>query len=126
MGGFIDQTFPHSVNHIKLGNLGDFEILLMACDDGDVIAYYTHRKDDRVPVLSSLLLIRSCDIRKRNMLTSRPPSALEGDYPRFELYRSTSCRDPAVSITELLSTKPNYVQIFPRERWQNRLGYCYT
>jgi len=98
MGGFIDETFPHSVNHLKLGKLGDFEVLLMACDDGDVIAYYTHRKDDRAPILSNLLLIRSCDISQRNMLTSHPPSALEGDHPRFELYRSTNCQDPAVSI----------------------------
>jgi hypothetical protein len=59
VGGFIDESFPHSVNHIKIGNLGDFEILLIACDDGDVIAYYTHSKNDRFPMLSILLLIRS-------------------------------------------------------------------
>jgi hypothetical protein len=32
----------HNVNHIIVGNLGVLEIVLMACDDGDVIAYYTH------------------------------------------------------------------------------------
>ncbi|KAL2261717.1 hypothetical protein VTK26DRAFT_3515 [Humicola hyalothermophila] len=38
----IDRTFGHQVNHIIVGNLGDLEIVLMAYDDGDVIAYYTH------------------------------------------------------------------------------------
>lgn len=27
---------------MKIGDLGNLEILLMACDDGDVIAFYTH------------------------------------------------------------------------------------
>ncbi|KAH7417077.1 hypothetical protein BKA64DRAFT_701865 [Cadophora sp. MPI-SDFR-AT-0126] len=40
-GGYIDQFRPHSVNNMKVGKLGDFEILLVACDDGDLIAYYT-------------------------------------------------------------------------------------
>jgi hypothetical protein len=42
LGGFIDEALPHCVNHIKVGNLGSLEVLLIACDDGDVLAYYTH------------------------------------------------------------------------------------
>ncbi len=42
IGGYIDPVCPHAVNNIRLGNLGEIEILLIACDDGDVIAYYTH------------------------------------------------------------------------------------
>ena len=38
----IDRRFGHQVNHIIVGNLGNLEIVLMAYDDGDVIAYYTH------------------------------------------------------------------------------------
>ncbi|KAK0118933.1 hypothetical protein ONS95_007802 [Cadophora gregata] len=41
VGGYIDQHRPHNVNNMKIGKLGDFEILLIACDDGDVIGYYT-------------------------------------------------------------------------------------
>jgi len=40
--GYIDQVYPHSVNNMVVGLLGDLEILLMACDDGDILAYYTH------------------------------------------------------------------------------------
>lgn len=40
--GYIDNFRPHCVNHMVIGKLGDHEILLLACDDGDVIAYYTH------------------------------------------------------------------------------------
>jgi len=42
LGGYIDESIPHCVNHIKVGNLGFLEVLLIACDDGDVLAYYTH------------------------------------------------------------------------------------
>lgn len=41
VGGYIDDTKPHCVNHMIVGNLGEHEILLMGCDDGDVLAYYT-------------------------------------------------------------------------------------
>lgn len=37
------MIFPHQVNYITTGELGNFEILLMCYDDGDVIAYYTHQ-----------------------------------------------------------------------------------
>ncbi|KAH6651107.1 hypothetical protein F5144DRAFT_74205 [Chaetomium tenue] len=38
----LDHRFPHQVNHIIVGNLGDFEIVLLAYDNGDTLAYYTH------------------------------------------------------------------------------------
>ncbi|KAK3300027.1 uncharacterized protein B0H64DRAFT_470159 [Chaetomium fimeti] len=41
--GVLDQRFPHQVNHLIVGNLGNFEILLLTYDDGDTIAYYTHQ-----------------------------------------------------------------------------------
>ncbi|KAI1172816.1 hypothetical protein F4777DRAFT_560282 [Nemania sp. FL0916] len=41
--GDIDFRNPHYINHMVLGNLGEEEILLFACDDGDVLAYYTHQ-----------------------------------------------------------------------------------
>jgi hypothetical protein len=40
--GFIDSRCPHSINHLIVDFLGDLEIVLVACDDGDVIGYYTH------------------------------------------------------------------------------------
>ncbi|KAL2134501.1 hypothetical protein VTI74DRAFT_11612 [Chaetomium olivicolor] len=40
--GNIDHRFPHQMNHIIVGNLGNLEIVLFAYDDGDVAAYYTH------------------------------------------------------------------------------------
>lgn len=41
--GFVDPAFPHQVNHLITGDLGNFEILLLNYDDGDVIAYYMHK-----------------------------------------------------------------------------------
>jgi hypothetical protein len=32
----------HQINHLIVGELGNQEIVLCACEDGDVIAYYTH------------------------------------------------------------------------------------
>ena len=39
--GVLDQHHPHDVNHLIVRDFGDGEILLMACDDGDVIGYHT-------------------------------------------------------------------------------------
>lgn len=33
---------PHAVNHLKVGNLGQLEVIVMTCDDGDVLVYYSH------------------------------------------------------------------------------------
>lgn len=32
--GYIDPARPHFINHMKVGNLGIYEILLLCCDDG--------------------------------------------------------------------------------------------
>lgn len=40
--GYLDPEYPHAVNHMKVGNMGNREVLFMACDDGDVLAFYTH------------------------------------------------------------------------------------
>lgn len=44
--GTIDLEDPHSINNVVIDFLGDLEIILVACDDGDVIGYYTHRIED--------------------------------------------------------------------------------
>ncbi|KAI0175651.1 hypothetical protein GGR52DRAFT_537613 [Hypoxylon sp. FL1284] len=41
VGGYMDTEFPHQVNRLIVGDLGHEEILLLAYDDGDIIAYYT-------------------------------------------------------------------------------------
>jgi hypothetical protein len=42
IGGTLDKQQGHMMNHITVGDLGNMEILLLAFDDGDVVAYYTH------------------------------------------------------------------------------------
>ena len=37
--GYIDVNKPHAVNHLIVADLGTEEVLVAACDDGDVIAY---------------------------------------------------------------------------------------
>jgi hypothetical protein len=41
-GGVQDRRFPHQMNYVIVGELGNLEVLLLAFDDGDVVAYYTH------------------------------------------------------------------------------------
>ena len=43
VGGYLNKSFPHQVNHLIVGDLGNFEVLLFCYDDGDVVAYYTHQ-----------------------------------------------------------------------------------
>ncbi|KAI9802805.1 MAG: hypothetical protein M1833_001404 [Piccolia ochrophora] len=37
--GYIDVRNPHAINHIVVAELGDEEILVCACDDGDILAW---------------------------------------------------------------------------------------
>ena len=37
--GFLDPSRPHAVNHLIVGDLGDEEVVVVACDDGDVLSY---------------------------------------------------------------------------------------
>ena len=39
--GEVDPFNPHAVNRLFIGNLGSEEILIVSCDDGDVIGYKT-------------------------------------------------------------------------------------
>lgn len=32
VGGYIDETRPHCVNNMLVGNLGCFEVLVLACE----------------------------------------------------------------------------------------------
>ncbi|KAK6079121.1 hypothetical protein SCUP515_04154 [Seiridium cupressi] len=48
VGGTLDHTFPHQVNHLIVGDFGHEEIMLMAYDDGDVIGFYTRAIEDEV------------------------------------------------------------------------------
>ena len=40
--GYLDPRHPHAVNSLLIAKLGTQEVLVCACDDGDVILYYTH------------------------------------------------------------------------------------
>ncbi|ERT03115.1 hypothetical protein HMPREF1624_01420 [Sporothrix schenckii ATCC 58251] len=42
LGGHMSHDFPHQANQIKIGDFGGMEIVVLAYDDGDVVAYYTH------------------------------------------------------------------------------------
>jgi hypothetical protein len=42
VAGYVDPTHPHSINNLFIDYLGDLEVLLIACDDGDVLGYYVN------------------------------------------------------------------------------------
>lgn len=53
IGGYIDRVGHHQMNNLIIGDLGDEEILLFACDDGDILAYYTSKIENRLLYLES-------------------------------------------------------------------------
>lgn len=53
--GVIDLNNGHYANHIICGNLGKEEIILLSCDDGDVVAFYTTAIWNRMKVLDPKL-----------------------------------------------------------------------
>lgn len=62
--GYIDPTIPAAANHIVVGELGDDEVLLIACDNGSVIGFRTdpiadgfwQRENSPVPAFRELEL----------------------------------------------------------------------
>ncbi|KAI9654174.1 MAG: hypothetical protein M1831_005528 [Alyxoria varia] len=42
------RFIPHTVNNIVVSDLGNSEIVVVACDDGDVLAYYTQRIQNEI------------------------------------------------------------------------------
>ncbi|KAI5804088.1 hypothetical protein DFH27DRAFT_392264 [Peziza echinospora] len=41
LSGYIDQSNPHAINSITVGELGSEEVLVSAHDDGDICVWYT-------------------------------------------------------------------------------------
>ena len=37
--GYIDENKPYAINHLIIGDIGDEEVVVVACDGGDVISY---------------------------------------------------------------------------------------
>ncbi|RDL36762.1 uncharacterized protein BP5553_06114 [Venustampulla echinocandica] len=52
---------PHYMNNLIVANLGNLEIILVCCDDGDVLAYYTHLIDQEIAKLQPTVLRRAFD-----------------------------------------------------------------
>lgn len=46
--GYINARIPHGVNHLIVSDLGTEEVLVIACDDGDVLAYHIRLIHDMV------------------------------------------------------------------------------
>ncbi|KAI0164709.1 hypothetical protein GGR57DRAFT_209028 [Xylariaceae sp. FL1272] len=46
--------FPHQVNQLIIGELGDKEVLILVYDDGDVIAYYVDHLENELLNLESI------------------------------------------------------------------------
>ena len=61
--GYIDQDVPHAINHLITGDIGNEEVLVACCDDGDVVGY-TVRSIER-------LLETLPDLRRQSELSGR-------------------------------------------------------
>ena len=61
--GYIDRDFPHAINHMITGDIGNEEVLVACCDDGDVVGY-TVRSIER-------LLETLPDLKRQTKLPSR-------------------------------------------------------
>lgn len=44
------RYYGHIINHLVLGDLGDKEILVCTCHDGDVVAYYTQAIENALQI----------------------------------------------------------------------------
>ncbi|KAK5216045.1 hypothetical protein LTR72_010921 [Exophiala xenobiotica] len=46
--GYMDTYFPHTINHMIVGDLGSEEIVLVGTDSGNVTAYFTKAIDEAI------------------------------------------------------------------------------
>ncbi|KAJ1331307.1 CRT10 [Microdochium nivale] len=72
IGGAVDEMFPHQVNHLIIGDLGCDEILVMAYDDGDVIAYYTRHIEEALIAGAAQVQSSPVDHREGARRTPQP------------------------------------------------------
>lgn len=61
--GYIAPEFPHAINHLIVGDIGNEEVLVVCCDDGDVVGY-TVGSIER-------LLETSLELRRQSELSGR-------------------------------------------------------
>lgn len=61
VGGSVDMEDPHRANHLIVGNLGLLEVVLIAFDDGDVMAFYAHELDHMTVTCDPTESLRTCD-----------------------------------------------------------------
>ena len=54
--GAINPYNPHAANHVKVGDLGNEELLVCTCDDGDVIAFTTRSLLHELEILEATQL----------------------------------------------------------------------
>ena len=71
--GYINPDFPHAINHLIIGEIGNEEVLVACCDDGDVVGYTT-RSIERllVPVLRRQSKLSGCKIEITPIVPGRP------------------------------------------------------
>lgn len=67
--GYVDPITPHSINRIVVAFLGNEEILLVCCDDGDVIGYRTGAIQRAIDRLSDLTCVLDDDNESSGSVT---------------------------------------------------------
>lgn len=70
--GHVNRTCPHEVNHMVIGDLGEKEIMLIARDNGDVVAWYTHTIARYIEAITAWK--RSSHGRTRHANSTKPSS----------------------------------------------------
>ena len=75
LGGYINPDFPHAINHLIIGEIGNEEVLVACCDDGDVVGY-TVRSIERLletlPVFRRQSTLSGCKIEITPIVPGRP------------------------------------------------------
>ncbi|KAM3426364.1 hypothetical protein MY4824_010001 [Beauveria thailandica] len=74
IGGYVDQIVPHSVNHLTTGFLGNKEIVVACCDDGEVYAYYTREIAEWIALQENSPLAHPAGPKRFRCALAKPPT----------------------------------------------------
>ncbi|KAJ3494892.1 hypothetical protein NLG97_g3778 [Lecanicillium saksenae] len=74
IGGYVDRVVPHSINNLTTGFLGNEEIIVACCDDGEVYAYYTKEIAEWISSQDKSPLSLPTGLKRAKTASAKPPT----------------------------------------------------
>ncbi|KAF7537834.1 hypothetical protein G7054_g3381 [Neopestalotiopsis clavispora] len=119
--GTINPLRSHQVNHLIVGDFGTQEILLMAYDNGDVIAYYTREIEVEIVSIEAYRMIPGYVVRTKPFFQENVGKSAWGlaIHTKSRLIAVGSNLHEAIVFAPALSSESSEPHVLPGSFWQS-------